>query len=618
MPRNPPLIAAGRAVLLVLLLGYGPLGCSAEEPPNGPESPKDSGGAADASVGQDARVDVSIADVSIADAAIDKGSAADIATGEGPVVDAPSRDAAAPDAPSRDAAAPDAPSPDVIVPEPPSEAGGDGPPVVTEAGGDAGGVLPDDTVLVPPIPRGTVLGTVTGYEISSGCPMPSPEFCEAPIYSSYDRNTAEWWDILVDEHLLSRVNVVMAHGRGCFDLTTGLDGNGNMCPRHLSKLVAAVDRAGAGEVYRVGMWDDTGAYPGARNHVENLPGSTLFDLADTTSWRFFWDYNMKIWFDTIPSRLWYRLDGRPVIAFWSLAGAFFSNQQGNASRLLRDLRAKFQARYGENPLFILDQTWTQLDSTITTDDGQGMNAWFGPPGNSYTYRTWGGSSWGAMVPAFRDPQTTPGCGNACREVPRRDGQALRDALAAGLTAKFSLLEGWTDIYESAGFYRSSTWRLPNLYINVVRESADPTPATLRLQAEAADLLSTQSSIADAATRVYRKDVTNIGKLADGTGWYVDWTKAGGWLEFSEVTLGCGTYRLTARVAAATQQTIHLEVDGTSLGAVTVPPSGGVTSYELVHLGAVKLAAGKHNLRLTADTVGINADWFFIRRSGGCM
>jgi hypothetical protein len=618
-------IAAKFCTLLLLVPA-----CSADEPAEA-EPSKDAGAAADARFGVDRQSDRSISDAPVTDLTLDDRTVVDT---QGRDVLADPRGETASDVP------PSVPDANRDVPSGAPDAGGDGPPIVDDAGrdgpsvsldarldgappsidadSDAGPnvVVPEDTILVPPVPRGTVLGTITGYEISSGCPMPRPEYCEAPIYSSYDRNTAEWWDVLVDEHLLSRVNVVMAHGRGCFDPSTGLDGNGNMCPRHLSKLVAAIDRAGAGDVYRLGMWDDTGAYPGARNHVDNLPGGTLFDLADRNSWRFFWDYNMRIWFDTIPSRLWYRLDGRPVIAFWSLAGAFFSNQQGNASLLLRDLRAKFQARYGENPLFILDQTWPQLDTTITTGDGQGMNAWFVPPGNHYTYRTWDGSSWGALVPAFRDPQTLPGCGNACREVLRRDGQALRDAFAAGLTAKFSLLEGWTDIYESAGFYRSSTWRLPNLYINVTRESADPTPATLRFQAEGADLLSTQTA-ADAGTRVYRKDVGNIGKLGDATGWYVDFTQAPGWLEYSEVTLGCGTYRMTARVATNAERTIHLEIDGTSLGPVTVAPTGGPASYQLVHLGAVRLAAGKHALRLVADTAGVNADWFFVRRAAGC-
>jgi len=475
-------------------------------------------------------------------------------------------------------------------------------------------VLPEDTVLTPPVPAGAILGTVTGYELSSGCPLPSPNFCESPIYTSYDRNTPAWWDILVDEHLLSRVNVVMAHGRGCFDPNTGTDGNGNMCPRLLANLVAAVDRAGAGDVYRVGMWDDTGAYPGARNRVDRLPDGTAFDLADRTSWRFFWDYNMRIWHDTIPSRLWYRLDGRPVVAFWSLASAFFSHQQGNASLLLRDLRAKFQARYGEDPVFIVDQTWTQLDTTITTGDAQGMNAWFVPPGNNFTYRNWGGASWGALVPGFRDAQTLPGCGAACREVPRRDGQALRDALAAGASARFSLLEGWTDIFESAGYYRSAAWRFPNQYIDIVREHADPAVATLRFQAESADLFSAAPA---GGTAIYRAGVGNIGKLADNTGWFVDWTRGAGWLEYTEVSLTCGTYRFTARVAATAPTAIHLEVDGVSAGAVAVPATGGPASYTLVHLGAVAIPAGKHRLRLVSDAGGASADWFFLRRSASC-
>jgi hypothetical protein len=475
-------------------------------------------------------------------------------------------------------------------------------------------VLPEDIVLTTPVPAGTILGTVTGYEVSSGCPMPKASYCESPIYSTYDRNTPAFWDVLVDEHLLSRVNVVMAHGRGCFDPNTGTDGNGNMCPRLLSNLVDAVHRAGADDVYRVGMWDDTGAYPGTRNHVDKLPDGTAFDLSDRTSWRFFWDHNMKIWHDTIPARLWYRLGGRPVTAFWSLSSAFFSHQQGNASALLRDLRAKFQARYGEDPLFILDETWQKLDSSITTDDAQGMDGWFVPPGNNYTYRDWAGSRWGAMVPGFRDPQHDPGCGQVCREVPRRDGGALRDALAAGKDAKFSLLEGWTDIFESAGYYRSAAWRFPNEYIGVVREFADPTPATLRFQAEGADVYSPSNGNGTAS---FRKDVTNIGKLADGTGWYVDWSQQGGYLEFSEVTLGCGTYRFTARAAALAAALLTLEVDGKEAGVAPLAAGGASAAYGLAHLATVHLDAGKHRIRLSSAGGGVNVDWFFLRRSASC-
>lgn len=94
----------------------------------------------------------------------------------------------------------------------------------------SGEVLPEDTVLVPSRPRGAVLGTVTGYEMSSHCPFAAPR-CERPMYLKYDRDDPEWWDVLVDELLASRVNVVMAHGRGCYSASSGDDGNGNMCPR---------------------------------------------------------------------------------------------------------------------------------------------------------------------------------------------------------------------------------------------------------------------------------------------------------------------------------------------------------------------------------------------------
>ena len=258
-----------------------------------------------------------------------------------------------------------------------------------------------------------------------------------------------------------------------------------------------------------------------------------------------------------------------------------------------------------------------------------MNAWFEPPGNNFTYRSWAGSSWGALVPGFRNPQNLPGCGVPCREVPRRDGQALRDALAAGMTtgAKLSLLEGWTDIFESAGYYRSATWRFPNQYIGIVRDYADPGVKTLRLQAEGADRFSPGAGGADAGagSAIYRAGVSNIGKLADATGWYVDWTRAAGWLEYQEINLPCGTYRFTVRASATATNALHLEVDGAAAASVAIarsPAVGGdggapAADFAFVHLATINLAAGAHTLRLAADSAGAAVDWFFLRRSAEC-
>jgi hypothetical protein len=476
-------------------------------------------------------------------------------------------------------------------------------------------IVPADTRLVLPRPRGAVLATITGYEMDSACPW-DPGQCEEPLYRPYDRDTAGFWQNLLEELLASRVNVMLMHGRGCLDPATGDAGNGNMCPRLLRHFIAAIDRAGAADVARLGMFDDTGAYPGARNLVEGRPHDTPFDLADHTSWRFFWDHNMRIWFDTVPPELWYRLDGRPIVAFWSLADAFFANQQGNASALLRDLRARFIARYGEDPLFIVDRTWILEDSTLTPTDAQGVNDWFNPPQNNFTYFTWGGARWGAAVPSYRDPDTTPGCGVACREVLRRDGETLRAALDLGLNARVTLLEGWTNIAESAGYYRSAVWRLPNQYINIVREYADPEASTLRLEVEAADRFADLSP--GNSGGAYRDGDLDIGALSTGAGWFVGWTETGEWLEFVEVVLVCGSHRFSARLATASDAArLRLEVDGQSLGSVALPATGGWDAYVAVHLGQVELDTGRHDLRLVVESGGVNVDWVFSRRAAAC-
>lgn len=485
---------------------------------------------------------------------------------------------------------------------------------VAGGGGGGTGVLPEDTVLVPPRSAGPILGTVTGYEMNSACPFMDPSRCELPMYSSYDRDTDEFWDILVQELLHSRVNVVMAHGRGCLDATSGIDGNGNMCPRLLSRLVAAINRAGARDVMRLGMFDDTGAYQGARNAVEGRPASARFDLSDHTSWRFFWDHNMRIWFDTVPKDLWFRLDGKPVVAFWTLSSYFFTGQKGHASLLLRELKRLFRDRYGEDPAFILDGTWVQEDSTIAATDAVGVNDWFDPAKKNFSFRSWNGARWGATVPGFRDPDTAPGCGAPCREYGRRDGAALREAFMSGATAKFILLEGWTDIAESAGYYRSAAWRFPNQYIEIVRQTADPGTPTLRLEAEAADESSDRS--AGNAGGAYRPGDLDIGRL--GSGWHVGWTEGGEWLRFKEVGHACGTYRYTARIATPLDgQRLKLRVGGSDLGEVTVPNTGGWGSYQLLHLGERAIASGRHDVTVEFTTGGVNLDWVFVRKAVAC-
>ena len=477
-------------------------------------------------------------------------------------------------------------------------------------------VLPTDVTLVPPNRgQGPIVAAITAYNWRDDQNWPDANF-ELPIYRpiDLDRDKPEFWNFLLDELLLARLDLILLHGRGChvLDDPSSTRGTGNMCPRLLSNFVEAVDRAGVRDVVKVGMWDDTAMYRTARNKVLNTTDPE-FDVGDETNWVFFWDHNIKIWFDTIPSDMWFRIDGKPVIVSYNLRNDRFSNQQGNASRLIDWLKVQFNDRYGVQPYFILESTWFGLDSTIGTNQAGGKHEWFTPPMKTSTYTTYNNLIWGHALPGFRDPNTLPGCTATCREVVRNNGATLENGLAPGLSAKLIILEGWTNMIESNGFYRSNEWSYPCQYINIVREISDPEPETLLLQAEGADSFSDTT-----ATNIggqYSNRALDVGLLANNEGWYVGWTEAGEWIQYNNVYLGCGLYRFSARVATTSMTgSFRIRLALGTLGSATVPNTSSESDYVLVHLGEVQVdTAGAYNLQIVFETGGVNIDWFFVKK-----
>lgn len=495
-------------------------------------------------------------------------------------------------------------------------------------------VLPSDTILLPPNsqvgPNGTavypashplndlpykpILAPIVGYNWSPSY-VAATHSNEVPIYQTLNRNSHDYWNYLVDELLLSRVPMALLHGRGCYNKKKGNQGPGDMCPRLLKRFVKAIDAAGARGVIQFGMFVATGATP-------LLAGVQQLDLSKKKNWNYFWSYNIKIWFDTIPQDMWYLLDGRPIIACWTLSDAFFKNQQGNASRMLTWIINKFKQRYGVKPFFILQDTWFLTDSTITTKQAKGRHGWFAPVYNVtdsvFTFRTYNGATWGVTTPAYQNGYSFPNCGATCREVPRDNGATLTNALTLATTtesASWMMLEGWTDWVESAGFYRSDAWAYPTQYINIVRQFANPEPETIRFEAEGVDAFY-DTTPANLGMQYANRSI-DVGALANNTGWYVGWTVAGEWFEYQNVQLGCGTYRFTARVATrAAGKQIRLDLG--NLSSVVIPYSGGLDSFILVHLGEVRLKGGSYNLRLVMEsTGGLSIDWFFLKRSEQC-
>lgn len=317
------------------------------------------------------------------------------------------------------------------------------------------------------------------------------------------------------------------------------------------------------------------------------------------------------------------LDGKPVIATWNLRDRNFINQEGNASRLIEWLKVQFKDRYGVEPAFILQDNWFHEDSTLTEEHAAGQHCWFSTVSDEIdsvsSLCPFNDQFWGVATPGFRDANTVAGCGEECREVTRRNGDTLIYALdrAVDANATMVMLEGWTDMVESAGFYRSEHWLYPTQYINIVRRYSDPEPETLRFQAEGADAFSDTTVLN--LGKEYSDRALDVGKMPNGTGWYVGFTAVDEWLEYQNVELGCGRYRFTAQVATRNDnKKMHLEVGNETLPTVDVPYTGGLENYRLVHLGQINLLGGSYNLRLVFEsTGGLNVDWFFVKRSSDC-
>jgi Domain of unknown function (DUF5010)/DUF5010 C-terminal domain len=472
-------------------------------------------------------------------------------------------------------------------------------------------VRPRDTILVrPPVRAGLpIIAPITAYTWrGTEFEGVNTDLYERPMYRDVMRDSDDFWKYIVDELLLARVPVALLGSRGCDDPLTGDKGPGNMCPRLLRKFVAAVQTAKAENVIRVGMFDPTGAY---RDRYDSP-----LDLSNQTNWEFFWSYNMQIFFDTIPRNLWFLYQGQPLVTFWTLRDTYFSNQRGKASLMLAWLKDKFFERYGVEPLFILQDSWFTEDPAITPDLALGQHGWFKPvhdvPTSIYSYVTYNGKKWGVTTPGFRNGEAIIGCGDSCREVTRRSGTTLINALNAGKDATMVMLEGWTDMLEGAGFYRSEAWDYPTEYINIVRRYADPQPATLRFEAEGADTFFDKTP--GNAGGEYALRNLDVGALPNSTGWYVGWIEAGEWIEFRRIRLGCGRYRFTARVATAgTGKVMRLVVNGRVFSRVALPATGGLETYGLVHMGEFALKASAYNLRVFFETAGLNLDWIFVRR-----
>lgn len=451
---------------------------------------------------------------------------------------------------------------------------------------------------------------------------------DAPLYYPFDTDTPGWWDNLVAEQLQARLPVVMFASRGA-KTTNSTQIDGSMNPRQLTRMVAAMQRANATNLFKLACFIDSPNMQDIYTYINGLPSSTLCDMSSTSDWtNVFWLRGVKPWFDTVPRQYWFTVNGRPVIQWWHIGNSWFSNQNGNLSRMLQVLAGEFEAAYGVRPAFILHHSWPTYDPGSTNQpDVIGVDNWFSPPNKSYSYTTFKGFTSGTLVPGFINSRTfdptSPDYQSSALVIPRNkldgsgvNGDTLITGLEAGVIAKprLTVLEGWNDVREWAGYYRcgnSPRYDFPSQYINIVRRYTDLRTRSLRLEAEGADAYNdtTAGNSGGAWRRFGDLDIRTL----NGSGWAVTSTAAGEWVEFKQINFSAGNYRFPIRYAALTSRSIRLLIDGVPLPDVVLPATGGTNNFDTFSLGSAAMAHGVHTLRLYFVEGGVDVDWIFVRK-----
>ncbi len=108
---------------------------------------------------------------------------------------------------------------------------------------------------------------------------------------------------------------------------------------------------------------------------------------------------------------------------------------------------------------------------------------------------------------------------------------------------------------------------------------------------------------------FRTDDVDVEATTDaGAGHNIGYTAAGEWLEYT-VNVTAGTYKMEVRVAATVAgKSLHVEMNGTNIGNISVPNTGGWQNWQTVTINNISMTAGQKVMRVYFDTDGINLNY----------
>lgn len=464
-----------------------------------------------------------------------------------------------------------------------------------------------------PIPSATSdVGVTMGFTtttLNGGTPeYAGNTIYNLPLYMS-SSDTSQWWDNIVEEIAYSGADFVAPTIRGYLDSVPDYNNNGD--PRKLADMVAAMNRRGVADKFKISFLDDTAASMADHKNRDNGGGGydPKFDIGDTGNYKYIWDYNMRAFFNAVPDNMRYKIDGRPAIWEWGIGDYAFTNYgNGNTKALLMYIREKCQAEFGFNPYIIVDQSWVKCDPSVNNPAViDGIHGWFilGP---GYSTENFNGNSFGALCPAFRVVN-----GSASMFLDSNHGKTFDTnlSLTAGKKCLSTLVEGFSDWEENCSVWRSKDttyYDYPNQRINILRKyTKNPFPDDLKVEAEACD--SYNDTTAGNSGNSFRDGNIDIQRTSDvNGGWNVYNTSAGEWLQWQEIPLQ-GTVTLKARISTNTQNArLRFVIDGTAGPTITLPDTGGLQNWQTVDAGTFTFEQGSYHtvkIEFISGNIGLN-------------
>lgn len=374
-----------------------------------------------------------------------------------------------------------------------------------------------------------------------------------------------------------------------------VDGKPRNTPERLSLLVKAIeDRGLTGKVTIMPYDDNPASWTAAWNFAagRGYGYAKPFPVDDQTLWAYVWDYNFKVFFDTVPYKHLFKIKGHPVFSIWSCSGTFVSGMKGNGSKLISYIKDQCEKRYGWRPHFRASSEWISADPS--SDDPRIVDstaAWFEPKPRPHPYShsvsRYRGIINAVLIPSFAVNQ----------EFWEPDhGNTLANNLMTARTsdvADITLVEGFDNYFEGCALWRvrslnadgtpisyeRSGYDYPNQRINILRKySNHPFPEVLKLEAEWCD----EFGGYPAMPNQHRNGPIHISASNDPLdplhGYVVDDIRPGQWLRWRDVPMQ-NNVNLRLRYATSKEGSrLRFKIDGTEHPSIELPHSGGLNKY----------------------------------------